>query len=161
MNFKGGGTTVITFHRNTDGGPPHVYELKGNIEAAIKLLNSTAVFLKPDENMLPVYRMGQEQPDRWVKGTPEPSHPAYGPGSITDAATYETPDEAYRRGMQTMRDKLPDTEKYKEGWNAAIEAILKLSANWMYHTGGEDPPYHLPCISNEHKAEINNLRKRE
>lgn len=137
MNFKGGGTTVVTFHRNTDGGPPRVYELKRNIGEAIKVLNTTAIFLKPD--MLEHRSAGGE-----LLGL-VPARPAYGPGSIT----------------QVMRDKLPNTEKYKEGWNAAIDAILKLSEKWSYHTGREEPPYHLPCINEEHKAEINNLRKRE
>lgn len=41
MNFKGGGSIVVTFYRNVDDGPPRVYELKQNIEDAIKLLNTT------------------------------------------------------------------------------------------------------------------------
>lgn len=75
---------------------------------------------------------------------------AYGPGSITDAATYESISHELR---------LNHDPQYAEGWNAAIDHILKLSEKWMYHTGSEEPPYHLPCIDDEKRRELLMLKR--
>lgn len=84
---------------------------------------------------IPHYEIGNPNPTGYV-------YPAYGTGSITDPTIYEK-------------------VTFNDGWNSAIDAVIALSAKWMYHTGGEEPPFHLPRIGEEERRQLEELKKRE
>jgi hypothetical protein len=77
------------------------------------------------------------------------------------AAIYEIKrriEDAIKRRKQEQE---PQDKKYNEGWNAAIDAVMEASKKWGYHTGREEPPYHLPCLNADRMAELVQMKKRE
>lgn len=83
---------------------------------------------------------------------------AYGPGSVTDAASYASSGED--KWLKCPAG-LADDPTYTKGWNTAINTVLAISKRWLMHRDSEEPPYHVPRIGDDERRELEALKKRE